>query len=123
MRQEQPWIGVDLDGTLAKYMPGDFKTYGPAHVGEPIGPMVEHVKMLLSQGKDVRIFTARAYEAAPGVIRAIEDWSTRVFGYALPVTCIKDYWMTDLYDDRAIPVERNTGLLLHSGNVSHQGGV
>lgn len=120
---EQEWIGVDLDGTLAKYEPGDYKKYGSSHVGEPIWPMVENVLRWISEGKRVKIFTARAYEPAPGVIAAIEKWSERTFGVVLPITCIKDYWMTEIYDDRAVTVIRNTGLVLASGNDPHPGGV
>lgn len=50
------WIGVDLDGTLARYD----KNFKPLEVGEPIQPMVDLVKQWRREGLDVRIFTARA---------------------------------------------------------------
>lgn len=49
------WIGVDLDGTLAKYGERQW----PDHIGEPIAPMVERIKQWLKQGVEVKIFTAR----------------------------------------------------------------
>jgi hypothetical protein len=51
------WIGVDLDGTLAHY--DGWK--GADHIGAPIPAMVERVKGWLTEGKTVRIFTARVY--------------------------------------------------------------
>lgn len=49
------WIGIDLDGTLAEY--DGWK--GVEHIGKPIPSMVKRVKEWISEGKDVRIFTAR----------------------------------------------------------------
>jgi len=40
MKESDQWIGVDLDGTLAKY--GEWR--GVEHIGEPIPPMVDRVK-------------------------------------------------------------------------------
>jgi hypothetical protein len=51
------WIGVDLDGTLAKYD----GWRGSDHIGEPIEPMLKRVQEWLEQGLTVKIFTARAY--------------------------------------------------------------
>ena len=110
----QPWIGVDLDGTLAHY-----DTWvDDLHIGPPIAPMVDRVKAWLAQGLDVRIFTARAAgggkaRAEPEKIRlAIEFWCLTHIGRKLPITATKDYGMTVLYDDRAMQVEKNTGRLI-----------
>lgn len=51
------WIGVDLDGTIAEY----HGWVSPTHIGAPIPKMVERVKVWLSEGKEVRIFTARVF--------------------------------------------------------------
>lgn len=102
------WYGVDLDGTLARY-DGWVDKY---HIGEPIEPMVKLVKGWLAEGKDVRIFTARANRPEPKVIASIERWCRRHLGAVLPVTCTKDYGMIVLYDDRAVQVECNTGRLI-----------
>ena len=56
-RDNMGWMAVDLDGTLAHYD----KFISPSHIGEPIAPMVARVKKWLSQGKEVRIFTARVW--------------------------------------------------------------
>ena len=49
------WIGVDLDGTLARHDGNQSK-----RIGEPIPAMVERVKMWLREGREVRLVTARA---------------------------------------------------------------
>jgi hypothetical protein len=104
------YIAVDLDGTLAKY-----DTWiDPLHVGEPIPLMVQRVKGWLSQGIEVRIFTARVgtqkdNRIIPDVIRVIEDWCEKHIGQKLPVTNLKDFGMIELWDDRAVGVDKNTG--------------
>lgn len=109
------WIGVDLDGTLARY--GGWQ--GELNIGEPIEPMVNRVKTWIAQGKDVRIFTARVTEGiknidgsdhnVEAVRNAIQLWCEKHIGKKLPVTNIKDYAMIELWDDRAIQVIANTG--------------
>lgn len=103
------WIGVDLDGTLAEYD----GWRGIKHIGPPIPAMLERVQRWLDEGRTVKIFTARvsemgtpAREAARGVI---EDWCVEHIGRMLPVTNAKDFGMDELWDDRAVAVEPNTG--------------
>jgi hypothetical protein len=113
------WIGVDLDGTLAKYEGWQ----GAAHIGEPVGEMLFRVKKWLAEGRDVRIFTARvsfpkdiplmgkSKEVADAVGRkfesdlareAIKRWCLEHIGVELPITNEKDYGMIELWDDRAV---------------------
>lgn len=100
------WIGVDLDGTLAHY--DHWK--GPTHIGDPIPAMLDRVKTWLEQGHEVRIFTARVSNDPGDVARlAIARWCLKHLGRILLVTNVKDYGMVELWDDRAIRVERNTG--------------
>lgn len=104
------WIGVDLDGTLAYYD----EWRGIGHIGEPIPAMVERVKVWLAEGREVRIFTARVSqhehdEICRAVRGFIESWCQKHIGQVLPVTNIKDYDMIELWDDRAVQVEKNTG--------------
>jgi len=113
---EKEWIGVDLDGTLAVY-----EHYrGPNHIGEPIPEMVERVKRWIEEGRRVKVFTARVSQSiwrprsenvfATAV--AIQDWCEEHIGVRLEVTCIKDYAMSELWDDRVVAVEPNTGKML-----------
>lgn len=40
---------------------------------------------------------------------AIHSWCKQHIGQALAVTCVKDYRMFELWGDRAVQVEPNTG--------------
>lgn len=110
------WIGVDLDGTLALYE----GWVAPDSIGEPIAPMVERVKRWLAEGRKVKIFTARV--STDGTLErnreatlaeeAIVEWCMKHIGMAIPVTCVKDFAMIELWDDRAVQVEANTGRVL-----------
>lgn len=112
MKDFKPWIGVDLDGTLAFYD----HWRGFEHIGEPIEAMVARVKRWLVDGVQVRIVTARVHrenfdngvewEKALNVIR---DWCKKVLGQYLIVTCSKDMSMIALWDDRAVRVSPNRG--------------
>ena len=109
------WIGVDLDGTLAKYD----EWRGELHIGEPITNMVYRVRNWLARGREVRIFTARVTEGLTNldgsphdvskVREAIEAWCETHIGQKLRVTNVKDYAMIELWDDRAVQVIPNTG--------------
>ena len=106
------WIGVDLDGTLAKY--DGFK--GPAHIGDPVPRMVDRVKRWLAEGKKVKVFTARAKGPDKDkAVKAIKAWCKEHVGRELEVTCTKDHLMTELWDDRAVRVKRNDGKRIAGG--------
>jgi hypothetical protein len=103
---DKEWIGVDLDGTLAKY--DEWK--GIQHIGEPIPEMADRVRSWLKSGKQIKIFTARASgNDKDEATRVIQDWTEKHFGKKFPVTNIKDHHMVELWDDRAVGVEKNTG--------------
>jgi hypothetical protein len=108
------WIGVDLDGTLARYTGWVNET----HIGEPVPLMVRRVKQWIAEGQEVRIFTARAaktlnYDGSSNdtgpVLWAIAAWCIKHIGQPLKVTNEKDYEMVALYDDRAVQIITNTG--------------
>lgn len=101
----QEWIGVDLDGTLAKY-----DGWKNGEIGEPIPAMMARVKKWLAEGKTVKIFTARLHDDPGGMQKSrIQTWCLKNLGQALEVTNVKDHQMTELWDDRAVHVEKNTG--------------
>ncbi len=116
------WIGVDLDGTLARY--DGWRADGS--VGAPVPRMVARVKQKLAEGWEVRIVTARVAPteavltvAPEGINKAVEvqrqiiqAWCREHLGQALPVQCHKDYAMVELWDDRARQVIPNTGEFL-----------
>jgi hypothetical protein len=126
------WIGVDFDGTVAEY----HEWMGWNVFGSPIMPMVYRIRRWLGEGHDVRVLTARIgvlgghWEGAKWVhgeaqintcritgskfsnadmARAIAEYTEKHVGAALEATCIKDLRMIELWDDRAIQVEPNTG--------------
>jgi hypothetical protein len=100
---------VDLDGTLA-HDPGVWQ--GRRMIGHPIPRMVERVRAWLKAGYEVRIMTARltgdvAHDS--DVEFYVGEWCEQHIGQKLPVTNKKDHNMIELWDDRAIQVEHNTG--------------
>src|SRR5882762_6520481 len=107
----QGWYGVDLDGTLAFYD----VWRGTDHIGEPIPLMLVRVKKWIEQGIEVRIFTARVSGPRNGrdmveTTKSIENWCLKHVGKILPVTCVKDFGLIQLWDDRAVGVVPNAGL-------------
>lgn len=110
------WVGVDFDGTLAFYEKGDYKK---DCLGHPIPTMQRRVKRWLAEGREVRIVTARVSEPARAASERfrIEKWCQEHIGAILPVTASKDYDMIELWDDRAVQVESNTGVVLGKPRV------
>lgn len=103
------WIGVDLDGTLAEYT--GWK--GETHIGDPIPRMLARVKGWRLAGIPVKIFTARVFGGDPrGCRQHIEQWCEKHGIGGLEVTNEKDFNMVELWDDRAVAIELNTGAIL-----------
>jgi hypothetical protein len=103
--EKKGWIGVDLDGTLAFY--DGWK--GEENIGYPISLMKGRVLDFIEKGLIVKIFTARA-GSETGIV-AVKKW-LKTNGFPdLEVTDKKDYGMIRLYDDRAVHVEENTGIV------------
>lgn len=118
-----PWIGVDLDGTLAEY----HGWKGPKHIGKPIPKMVDRVVKWMSEpnGLLVKIFTARVAPRPDGsedeCRRYIEKWLERhiypkfplhlrePWPVHIPIVHQKDPMMIELWDDRCVQVIPNTG--------------
>jgi hypothetical protein len=109
----EPWVGVDLDGTLA-HQPED-KKFVPDEIGKPVKAMLDRVKTWVKAGKKVKIFTARADDEVS--VNAIKKWLKKQdpddeydLG-DLEVTNLKDCGMIVCFDDRAVNVGKNTGKL------------
>ena len=103
------WIGVDLDRTLAVY--NGWK--GLEHIGEVIEPMKARVLNWIERGRTVKIMTARVSRISDDERAVIEKAiKLQLIENGMPVleiTCVKDYGMFELWDDRAVSVEANTG--------------
>lgn len=115
-----PWIGFDLDGTLAMW-----DAEAPiTKIGPPVDRMVMKYKEHRALGHDARIVTARVAACgdsnASGVVdsqsfadeqrKLIEAWCLEHLGEVIPVTASKDFGMILLYDDRCVEIQTNTGL-------------
>lgn len=98
------WIGVDLDGTLAKYDP----TRSSSVIGPPVPLMIKRVLLWIKTGRTVKIFTARASDARQKKI--IHEWCLRHGLPELEITDRKDHRMLAMWDDRAVGVVLNTGV-------------
>lgn len=107
------WIGVDLDGTLAQYVGWQ----GPGHIGPPVPAMLDRVKRWLKEGHpeygrvEVKLVTARMCNPSqvPEFLSAWAKWCVENGLPVLEATHAKDYAMVELWDDRAVQVEANTG--------------
>jgi hypothetical protein len=97
------WIGVDLDGTLAR----SDTLFTLNRIGDPVPKMLDRVKSMIECGTRVKIFTARASD--PEQVQLIKAWLRKNEIPNLEVTNVKDYDMIRLYDDRAVQVIANTG--------------
>lgn len=111
--QPGAWIGVDLDGTLARDIPPPYPKVGP-----PLPKMVARVRAWIANGIEVRIVTARLSperhdfgDTAEEQREIVQAWLLINVGVQLKVQAYKDGFMQLLYDDRAVRVERNTGEL------------
>ncbi|MGD0208162.1 MAG: hypothetical protein ABSC89_11190 [Verrucomicrobiota bacterium] len=98
-----PWIGVDLDGTLAR----DLGSTRGDEIGSPIEPMLVRVQKWIAEGRTVKIFTARA--SSPRQVVAIKEWLVSCGLPDLEVTNVKDQRMIELWDDRCVQVTTNLG--------------
>lgn len=120
-KHQNGWIGFDLDGTLAKY-----EKWGDGSIGEPIPSMISLVCRFLSLGYECRIVTARVSgrdELETQQQRdLIQHWCLKHIGIVLEVTHQKDFSMYCLFDDRAIAVKKNEGIILgHCDSLNLKG--
>lgn len=99
------WIGVDLDGTLAKpiWSADDPSTW--YNVGEPIWENVAKLERAVEAGKKPIIYTARAW----GAYELIEAW---LIHYDIPfkaIACGKPLYAAYI-DDLAVPADAESWL-------------
>lgn len=106
---------VDFDATLSFFD----HWVGAETLGKPIPEMVAKVKAWRAKGEEVFIFTARVnpgddtYEeglsATLSYIR-IAQWCKQHLGEILPITHEKSKRWTQIHDDRADQILKNTGV-------------
>ncbi|WP_309379999.1 hypothetical protein [Cerasicoccus frondis] len=107
-----PWIGVDLDGTLAKFN----SWRGIGHIGKPIKDMMERVRRWRAEGRKVKIFTARA--AHEEYLPPIRKWLKKHKLEDMEITNELDPYVIEIWDDRAIQVISNTGQICRHPSVT-----
>lgn len=103
-KRNKEHIALDFDGTLSEY----HGWRGEGNYGPPIPFMLAKVKKHLALGDKFTIFTARANRT--NEITGIQAWLKQ---YDLPefdVTNIKRPQFTQFWDDRAIRINKNTGM-------------
>lgn len=111
--ESRAWIGVDLDGTLA-YHEG-WISYD--HIGSTNYAMTESVESWIHSGIAVKIFTARVSSISlkkngvslEQVEGQIKEWTYANLEVTLEITCEKDCYMTERWDDRCVQVIKNRG--------------
>lgn len=110
IEEGKEWYAFDLDGTVAFY--DGWK--GHTHIGEPIPLMIAKIKSYLEMGRICKIFTARVSGEDETKIQeareAIQAYCLKHIGQVLEVTNVKDMFMVELNDDRAVGIIPNTGL-------------
>lgn len=101
------WIGVDFDETLRR---AD---------GSPVEAMVSRVRSWLARGLEVRIVTARlAPDRDIGKeLALVRVWCVQHLGAALKVQWGKSSGMIELWDDKVVRVQANTGARLSPSQV------
>lgn len=136
---DEGWIGVDLDGTMAHYEGWNGGRIGlpvpemidrvkrlidkgyevrvftaRAYRWEMLKVSQEHgaVQYGWDNYKPHNVLPERVQQAWDEDLKHVSEWVVKHVGMDLKITCIKDYRMIELYDDRARQVEPNTGRLL-----------
>lgn len=134
----QGWYGFDLDGTLAVYD----GWHGIDHIGAPVAKTVRLMKRMHEDGLRVKILTARVSPRSDvemklnpylenhwciespndmpwamnfehwTALEFIQDWCWKVLGFVPEITHEKDYLMLNLFDDRVVQVEPNSGWIV-----------
>lgn len=112
MGKGKDWVGFDLDKTTAYFD----RWRGATHIGRPIPKIIRRIQRYLENGTQVKIFTARMADPDPTVTaaveRAIAQWTEEHVGIPLEATCVKDRDMIRCYDDKAVQVLENRGLIV-----------
>ena len=107
-------MAVDWDGTLVEY--NGYKGVGV--YGAPVPKMVNRIKRWLSKGTEVIIFTSRVsvehdMDRAMDELEAIQATLHSMGLPILEVTANKLTRINQFWDDRAVRVMRNTGIIGH----------
>ena len=114
--------GVDFDGTISGSDAIVNLDYYPEKTGTPIDLMVRRVKAWLDAGIEVVIFTARVHpvhgeESVAKAEQAIKDFCMKTLGRELEITCLKDPRFDEIWDDKGVRVDKDTGLISNQRDI------
>jgi hypothetical protein len=76
-------------------------------VGRPVKAILKRIRAWREAGWEVRLITARACD--PDCLPEVRKWLKRRKLTDMPITNRVDRYCVEIWDDRAIQVERNTG--------------
>lgn len=111
IRDENDYIGIDFDATLAHRKSGDSNRV----LGEPIPQMLERVKSYVNNNIRVKIFTARAAHTGKALVSQLYLLRNWMHKYGLPeleISNVKCDKLRLLIDDKACRCEKNTGNII-----------
>lgn len=113
---------VDFDGTMAGHDAIKNLDYYPEKTGTPIDLMIKRVNTWLDEGIEVVVFTARVHpvhgaESIAAAEAAIKEFCVKNFGRTLEITCLKDPRFHEMWDDKAVRVIPDTGLISDQSEV------
>ena len=114
-------VACDLDGTLAIYKGERDHMF----IGEPIKCMVDAIKVIRECNGEVWIFTARLSDPQTHDVakKVIEDWLKKHDIQVDGITCVKQKFFSEFWDDRAIQVIKNTGEFIMYSDGTHMSGL
>lgn len=98
----EQWYGFDFDGSLV------VEDYENFYLCGKETPLVALMVKLLDEGKKVKIFTARTPEYRGDIYHFLAR--NGLENRNIEITSVKDGALRRFYDDRAIGVNKNTGM-------------
>lgn len=111
---EEPYFWCDLNGTLVFHEKGTpvFDAEGRFIIGKPVNRMVRRIRRMLSEGMKIKIMSGSVGlggNKAETAERTIKDWCKEHLGRELEVTATITPRCLGIFNDKAIPIVRNTG--------------
>ena len=104
-QKNKPWVGVDLEGTLA------FETGTHESIGSPVPQMLDQIRKWMKYDHfEVKIITPRA-QTQQGQSE-VYHWLKKHDLPPLSVTDQKDFFMIELWSTRAVQIASNTGRVI-----------
>jgi len=118
----ESWVGIDLDGTLAKIEEVNLKP--PYPIGSPCEEVLAFVRFLYTNSVTCKLFTARVAkkESLTEQSEKIKEWlaSHKISKYFSDITATKDPHMVLCLDDRSLRVYKGEISLPGFTNLTYE---